>query len=281
MKLKLACHLSQGSGQVNEDAVGFIGDESDIKAAWALDGVTGINDSGLGVAGSDAQWFVSRIDAHLRDLLDAPRDLAGAMSQLIDRLCEDMASHSLPDDFDPPAACIAAVCRIGNEWQAVRLGDCRILAEDRAGFRRLVDFPNDEFDHWITSEATRLRQSGVTDLAELFRALQPAHFNSRRQRNKPGGYGVIEADRACLAFCEYLPLADPSAVLLASDGFFRLVDYYGEATETALLARAVQNGGVAALYERLRQIERDDPDCRRFPRLKPKDDASAVALLRN
>jgi hypothetical protein len=279
MKLKLAGLVSEGSGKVNEDAVGFIGDENDIRAAWALDGVTGINDSGLGVPGSDAQWFVTRIDAHLRDLLAQPQELTGAMAQLIDRLIEDMAAHILPDDYDPPAACVAAVCRIGNEWHAVRLGDCRLLAEDRAGFRRIVDFPNDEFDHWVTAEATRLRQSGMTDLDDLFRALQPAHFNSRRQRNRLGGYGVIEADRACLAFAEYLLLDNPTAVLLASDGFFRLVDHYGETSESGLLTRATQNGGVVSLYERLRHIEHNDPDCRAFPRLKPQDDASAIALI--
>ena len=279
MKLKLAGLVSEGSGKVNEDAIGFVGDENDIRAAWALDGVTGINDSGLGVPGSDAQWFVTRIDAHLRDLLARPQDLNDTMAQLIDRLIEDMANHILPDNYDPPAACLAAVCRIGNEWHAVRLGDCRLLAEDRSGLRRLVDFPNDEFDHWVTTEATRLRQSGMTGLDDLFRALQPAHFNSRRQRNRPGGYGVIEADRACLAFAEYLRLDDPAAVLLASDGFFRLVDHYGEASESGLLTRATQNGGVMSLYERLRHIERDDPDCRRFPRLKPRDDASAIALI--
>ncbi|WP_119387859.1 protein phosphatase 2C domain-containing protein [Taklimakanibacter lacteus] len=280
MKLKLAGHLSQGSGKVNEDAVGFIGAADDVTAAWALDGVTGINDTGLGVAGSDAQWFVSRIDHHLHDLLAQPQDLPGALSQLIDRLIEDMTTHRLPDNFDPPAACIAAICRIGTEWHSVRLGDCRILAEDRSGFRRLVDFPNDEFDHWVTTEATRLRQSGMTKLDDLFRALQPAHFASRRQRNKEGGYGVIEADRACLAFAEYLPLDQPSHVLLSTDGFFRLVDHYGEASESTLLARAAQQGGVSALYGRLRQIERGDPDCMNFPRLKPQDDASAIALIR-
>lgn len=279
MKLKLAGLVSEGSGKVNEDAIGFIGDENDIRAAWALDGVTGINDSGLGVPGSDAQWFVSRIDVHLRDLFSASRDLPGTLAQLIDCLIEDMATHTLPDNYDPPAACLAAVCRIGNEWQAVRLGDCRLLAEDRTGFRRIVDFPNDEFDHWVTAEATRLRQSGMTDLGDLFRALQPAHFASRRLRNRPGGYGVIEADRACLAFAEYLRLDDPFSVLLASDGFFRLVDHYGETSESGLLTRATQNGGVSSLYERLRHIERDDPDCRGFPRLKPQDDASAIALI--
>ncbi len=278
MKLKLAGHLSLGSGKVNEDTVGFIGDPQDIAAAWALDGVTGINDKGLGLMGSDAQWFVARIDHHLRNLLPGAKDLPRAMSDLIDRLIADLGGHELPKKYDPPAACIAAVCRIDGRWHAVRLGDCRFLARDRNGFRRIVDFANDDFDHWVTAEAMRLRATGMTDLKEIARAMRQVQFDNRRRRNRPGGYGVIEADRACLAFAEYMELDDPSSVLLTSDGFFRLVDYYGQISEADLLARSGSDGEIARLYETLRKLEDGDPDGAKYPRFKPKDDASAIAL---
>lgn len=279
MKLKLAGQLSLGSGKVNEDAVGFIGDPHDIEAAWALDGVTGINDKGLGLMGSDAQWFVARIDRHLRNLLPGAKDLPQAMSDLIDRLSADLAGHALPDKFDPPAACIAAVCRVDGRWQAVRLGDCRLLAQDRNGIRRIVDFANDDFDHWVTAEAMRLRATGMTDLKDIARAMRQVQFDNRRRRNRPGGYGVIEADRACLAFAEYMELEDPSSVLLTSDGFFRLVDYYSQISEADLLARSGYDGEIARLYETMRKLEDGDPDGTQYPRFKPKDDASAIALI--
>ncbi|MGE3871654.1 MAG: hypothetical protein AB7F74_01735 [Parvibaculaceae bacterium] len=285
MKMKLAGRISQGSGRVNEDAVGFIGDPRDVQAAWALDGVTGINDVSLGLAGSDAQWFVQRIDAHLRTLLPAARDVATLMSDLVDRLIDDQAEatgrRAMPGTYDPPAACIAALCRIGPGWHAVRLGDCRLLAEDWNGFRRIVDFANDEFDHWITGEAQRQRAEGLSDIKQISARLQPELFANRRRRNRPGGYGVIAADRACLAFVEHMPLTDPRSALMTSDGFFRLVDHYDEATEQELLARASGDGALAALYDRLRAIEQSDPDCRKFPRFKPADDASAIVLVKD
>jgi hypothetical protein len=283
MKLKLAGRISQGSGRVNEDAVGFIGEPDDIQAAWVLDGVTGINQKGLGLAGSDAQWFVARIDAHLRDLLPGSREMKTVMSDLIDRLIADQAAalarSTMSNAYDPPAACIAALCRIGSDWHAVRLGDCRLLAQDRKGFRRIVDFANDDFDHWITAEAQRLREGGVPDIKDISQRLQPELFANRRRRNRPGGYGVIEADRACLAFVEHMPLADPTSALMASDGFFRLVDHYHETSEQELLAQACGKAEVAILYDRLREIERTDPHCEKFPRFKPADDASAIALI--
>lgn len=285
MKMKLAGHISQGSGLVNEDAVGFIGPPDNVEAAWALDGVTGINDVSLGRAGSDAQWFVQRIDAHLRALLPGARDVTTLMSDLVDRLIADQAEataqRALPKTYDPPAACIAALCRIGTQWHAVRLGDCRFLGEDDQGFRRIVDFANDGFDEWITGEAQRLRATGLSDIKAISAQLQPKLFANRRRRNREGGYGVIAADRACLAFVEHMPLVDPRSALMASDGFFRLVDNYHEMTEEELLAQSSGEDYVTALYERLRAIEGSDPGCTRFPRFKPADDASAIALRRS
>lgn len=280
MKLRLAGQISGGSGAVNEDAVGYVGDPDDVEAAWALDGVTGINDVSLMPAGSDAQWLVARIDTHLRALIPRAPSPENLMSELINRLIEDQASalRDLPGNYDPPAACIAAVCRVAGQWHALRLGDCRLLADDARGLCRMVEFANDGFDHWITTEAMRLRANGLSKLKDLALAMQPALFADRRRRNRPGGYGVIEADQRCLAFAEYMPLTEPSGVLLASDGFFRLVDCYDELSEAELLARG-KAGEAAALYDRLRRIESDDPGCLRFPRFKPADDASAIVLV--
>jgi hypothetical protein len=283
MKLRLAGLASEGSGAVNEDAAGYLGEHDDVHAAWVLDGVTGINDRSLGLMGSDAQWLVSRIDTHLRRLFAQERASADILSDLIDAVIEDQrqaAGADLPADFDPPAACIMAVHRVGSDWHALRLGDCRLLAKSRDGkTTRMVDFPNDEFDRSLTEEATRLRSNGVTALPDIASRFQAQMFASRRTRNRAGGYGVIEADRACLAFAEYEKLAGPEGVLIASDGFYRIADCYRAIGDEALLAESLGSGGIAGLLARMRDIEKSDPDCQTYPRFKPADDASAVALM--
>ena len=160
-----------------------------MRAAWVLDGVTGINDRSLGLMGSDAQWFVSRIDAHLRHLFAQERASPDILSDLIDAIIEDQqhaTGTSLPADFDPPAACIIAVHRIGDEWHALRLGDCRLLARSRNGKTlRMVDFPNDEFDRSLTEEAARLRSNGVTALADIASGFQAAHVREPPHTQPP------------------------------------------------------------------------------------------------
>ena len=66
-------------------------------------------------------------------------------------------------------------------------------------------------------------------------------------------------------------------VLLMSDGFAALVDAYGAYDGPGLFA-AVAERGLAALAVELRAIERDDAACRRFPRFKASDDATALWL---
>jgi hypothetical protein len=281
MRLSLAGLTSEGSGAVNEDAAGYLGEPGDVRAAWVLDGVTGINDRSLGLMGSDAQWLVHRIDAHLRRLFAEERPSAAILAGLIDAVIADQRAvvSTIPDGFDPPAACIMAVHRVGAEWHALRLGDCRIIAREKNGDTlRLVDFPNDAFDQALTEEATRLRAGGITATADIARHLQPRMFASRRTRNRPGGYGVIEADRACLAFAEYATLEDPSAILLASDGYYRIADCYHALDDDDLLDASLAPGGIADTLATMRAIEKSDPDCRVYPRFKPADDASAVAL---
>ena len=66
-------------------------------------------------------------------------------------------------------------------------------------------------------------------------------------------------------------------ILLASDGYYRLVDHYG-AVDDAELVRRTAALGADVMIEQLRAIEADDPLAMRYPRLKIADDATALLL---
>ena len=65
--------------------------------------------------------------------------------------------------------------------------------------------------------------------------------------------------------------------LLASDGYYRLVDHYGAMSDTDLV-RETERQGVDMLLKRLRAIEAADPLGVAYPRLKIRDDATALLL---
>lgn len=65
-------------------------------------------------------------------------------------------------------------------------------------------------------------------------------------------------------------------LLLASDGFTRLVDTLEAFRDWEELFAYVQVSGLEKTMATLRAIERSDPECSRYPRLKVFDDATAI-----
>lgn len=281
--MRLLGAVSQGSGKVNEDGFGFLGERDNVTAAWIFDGVTGINAKNHLDAASDAQWLVSRAHERLLDL--AARDIP------LDRLLEDLVSGliadwntasaglDLPRDYDPPAACLILVKRYGAEWHALRLGDSCLLSRGGDGGRKIfAQSPNNDFDHWLTREARKRRDQGVLDIKTLLAEFTPQLKTGRARRNRPDGYSILECSRDALAMPELIPLGSPAEILLCTDGYYRAVDTYGLHDDDSLLAASAAS--VDEVLARLRAVEAADPDCTRHPRFKPADDATAVMLSR-
>jgi serine/threonine protein phosphatase PrpC len=102
---------------------------------------------------------------------------------------------------------------------------------------------------------------------------------NRRMANQPGGYNVVHptlawAHRVTRARAD---IAEGDVLLLASDGFFRLVDHFGMHDPDDLIDAALDIG-LSTLVERLRAAEIDDRRGERAPRVKVHDDATAVLL---
>ena len=71
------------------------------------------------------------------------------------------------------------------------------------------------------------------------------------------------------------PLEAETLILLGTDGFWRLNDTYHVYGMDQLVDAAL-NGGLERLARELREIERNDRQCVKFPRIKPTDDATAL-----
>jgi hypothetical protein len=284
MRPRLAGAISEGSGPINEDGWGLAGSPDDVRAAWVLDGVTGINARSYVSGTTDAHWLVGQADHHLRHLAaagDQPlRDICAA---LVDRLSKEFAALAarspLPGDYDPPAACLLIVKRYRDGWHALRLGDSCLLSDmddpDGSLFRLV---PGPGLDRELAREAELHRQKGISETPELLKTFRTRLLASRAKRNTADGYGILECSRACLDFAEVCELPSARRILLCTDGFYRAVDHYGLCSDHELLHRGASEDGLKDLMADIRRVERDDADCRRFPRLKPADDATAVAL---
>ena len=273
--------VSEGSGTVNEDGLGWMGAAEDVSAAWIFDGVTGINARNHLGEGTDARWLVNRANARLQKLAAQDMPLEELLEELVAGLIQDFSAAAtkvdLPADYDPPAACLIFARRFGDRWKALRLGDSCLLARHDDGTQHVVAAsPNNALDHWLTREARQRRDAGVTDIKALLAEFAPRLKQGRSRRNRPDGYSILEASRDALAMPEIIELGRPSQILLCTDGYYRAVDHYHLHDNGSLLDASA--AGVSEVLSALRAVEASDPDCRRYPRFKPADDATAVML---
>jgi len=271
---------------INEDAYGLWPAAGAPRTAWVQDGVTGINDRALLPGPSDAAWFVAQVQEVLPALLSKKPDqpVAGLVAELAAELERRQAASWLDergaDGRETPAASFALVRLLGEQVEIARLGDCLVLIERRDESVTTLDHPVlEQIEAQVKAAVLALQAAGITDPGEIRRRMMPTLRAQRARRNQPGGYGVLAPEAACVAMLhvDCLPLADVSRILLASDGYYRLVDHYAAVTDAELL-RGTAERGAERFLGALRTIEAGDPMGARFPRLKISDDATAVLL---
>ena len=281
--MKLVGAVTQGSGAINEDGWGYLGNADDVSAVWIFDGVTGINEHNFLGGGSDAAWLVKQAHKHLLSLAALHLSLREIIIRLVEALIADWSEVAkgldLPENYDPPATCLILAKRYNDQWQAVRLGDSCLLARtSSSGHAVLAASPNNAFDHWLATEAAKRRAAGVLDVKALLAEFRPQLAEGRKLRNTPGGYSILEANLAAVAGAEYMVLGKPDKLLLCTDGYYRAVDTYALHSEASLLDASLASGGVDIVLDGIRAVEASDPTCIKYLRFKPADDATAIVL---
>lgn len=262
----------------NDDAMGSTG-----TIAFVLDGVTSLAEPPLMSAGSDAAWV-----AHLaRDLLLAsPAEAAADLRGLVKSVATEITARFDAGRSRPPAARYelpwTTMSLIAAEPGRIRIayvGDSRILVETSD-------------DHVHNFGTTPSRGAFEARLArKMIAAGKGMGVDAQRQTvleelrsarnivNTPEGYWLLGADPAV---SQHLGLSSllidgPAVALLATDGFYALVEDYQRYGDRELIATA-QTVGLQALARELRHIENDDPHGKSYPRMKKSDDATAVLV---
>jgi len=271
--------VSEAGGSVNEDRAA-----ASERAAWILDGATGVSPQRLFPGPSDPAWFAATADGLLARLT---ADVDGGMT-LLRRLVADLHDACAAAALAPlaetaielPSASLLVAQLAGSEIALLILGDCKLLLRRRDGTVEAFDQSSvAPFDAKLVEALRAMRAGGATRLSELTSRLTPLIRENRLWKNRPGGYGVLTADAACFAFAETArrQAQDATHLLLATDGFYRLVDTYHMLTASELMEATLERG-LAPLHAELRRLEESDPECLAFPRLKARDDATAMLV---
>ena len=270
--------LSLAGSRVNEDGTGLRG-----RFAWIVDGATGLSDEPLTPAGSDASWLAHAIGERLTELSGG----AGA-GAILNRLENDLrtafeaATAHVAEivDHHAPSACLGLIEAGPGENGGIGirgrfLGDVVALVPSESGVVRWSDERAKPFEK-KTLAALGAREHEPGTMPE---AVRRQIRENRTRLNRPDGYWVVNP-RLPWAGHEltFEASVEPgAAIVLATDGFMRLVDVFG-AYSDGTLHGALAAGRGAELMQELRERERSDLMAGAYPRVKTHDDATFLVI---
>lgn len=280
MALKVLDQISVAGSGVNEDRIGAAGD-----LAWVIDGATDVLEAPLTRAATDAEWIAIELDAELHAHAASP---GCGFAMLPDHLTTTIAeSFAIAARRQPrarhehPSAAAIIAKHSAGVLSYIAVGDCRMIAATEDGIARCGPSADMAGDRILEASirAHIERRGGEPDPPQLDELMRGKLQNLRDHMNLESGYGVFSVTPVPEHFVRtgFLSLPPGARVLLASDGFMRLVDVFARYTDESLLAAANQHG-LAALLAELRGLESADPQLKRHLRVKASDDASALLL---
>lgn len=263
------------ANRANEDGWGARG-----RVVWVIDGATGLGDSPLLDAPSDAAWLASRMNAAFGELADAGQDdpqriLATAAERIAAAFAAER-TRSPEQRYEIPTAAVLLAVFHDMYVDIAELGDCRIYV--RPGNDAIVEAGGTAHGRAleranadrVATGASTLRTPAVL---ELLREV-------RNRANTDAGYWVFAPDPEPVRRSRRHRLGWGSGAhaLFATDGFDALCEDYRRYSPADLLA-AARARGLAPLIDELRGIERvEDPQRTAYPRFKVSDDATAVLV---
>jgi hypothetical protein len=269
--------LSLPGSRVNEDGIGLRG-----SFAWVIDGATGLSDEQLTSGGSDAAWLAGLIGDRLMDLAGDEGDtvLSRLEADIHSTFRETTAHVPEVGDHHAPSACLGLVEAHPGEGGQVRvqgrfLGDVIALVPTERGIVRWTDERAKPFEK-KTLAALGAQEHAPGSIPE---AVKRQILENRTKLNRPDGYWVVNPLRPWagreLRFEAQVKPGEP--IVLATDGFMRLVDVFEAYSDTALHARLAAGKGPDLMQE-LRERERSDLLAGAYPRVKTHDDATFLVI---
>ncbi|WP_354642321.1 protein phosphatase 2C domain-containing protein [Kitasatospora camelliae] len=176
-----------------------------------------------------------------------------------------------------PSATVIAVRVTGEVLEYLVLADSVLLLEHTGG-RAPVAVSDDRAGR-VGVPLRGPVDALAAGTSEHTAALRSYVETLREHRNREDGFWVAAADPAAAyaALTGSVPLAELTGFTLLSDGASRLVDTFHRA-DWAQVAGLVRGEGPGSLIREVRACELTDPEGRRHPRGKARDDATVVAV---
>lgn len=239
-------------------------------AVIVLDGATA-HDPAMPTAGR----YVDCLAAELARSIGEPIPLTEVLAQSIRRTVAELEIRPGP----APSSTVAVVRVEPDAVDAMVLGDSSVIVGRRDG--TVAVHTDDRLSRLRLPEAERYRCALAEGQGydERHRAtLRQLQAAERKQRNRPGGYWIAEAEPAAAEYALSVryPADDVSWVIAATDGVVDLVPVIGVSWPEVA---SMSTHDLGELLARIHRWEAEtDPNGQTFPRAKRHDDKTVAVL---
>jgi hypothetical protein len=285
MRVKAIVSAAGLDSAENDDCAGFAEIGGGL-CAWVIDGATNIaGREFLGAGRGDAAWYAHALSKQLQANAGSGLALAELHAAAAREVAEDYRElrrqlRTQPPAYAQPMAAVTMVRVSGGNGELFELGDSPafVLAADGNVRRLTTHEDSEEADESRSRVAAAQRSVGYApkavwaDRLPSLRKRREAQLAERPLQVSTPAEGAVFG-----GYATSFDMAGVAALVLMSDGFERFAVKYGLGDDTEMIRQSIEEGPDAPLAA-LRAIEKADPDCRRFPRLKPSDDATCVVI---
>ena len=259
--------LEKGSGELNEDVLLEADDLFGV-----FDGATSLDKRKF--AGLTGGLLAAKIAARI--FQEESGCLASLAEKANRRIRHTLLAENVPiaDRHRLWSTSLAVIRLTADRFEYCQTGDAMILLIRDDGSHRLV-VPETDIDRETLHLWKKASPAPATTIQEL---LADQIHRVRLQMNI--SYGVLNGEPEAVRFLRhgYVDLAGVGDVLLFTDGLFLPRENPRENDDWQRLADLYCGGGLQAVRNHVRRLQREDPTCRKYPRFKQHDDIAAVAI---
>lgn len=266
--------VSDASG-VNEDVAGV-----HPPYFWVVDASTPLFKGRLTSEPSDALWLARRIDDYLHARVARERGeipVRALVEGLAAAIAKDLRKIGAPRGPEGLSAAIGVIRVQGDRLEYLILGDISLVVATERHVQTFRDERVTKYDRAAVSVMEAELKAGAP-YARARRRTFDVLREHRQYMNVETGYWVLSSSVSAVRRAEQgdLPISGEARILLMSDGFSRTVDVFRLYRGWRGLLGTLRREPLSAPLSKLRLAESADPDGRRFPRLTPHDDATAL-----
>ncbi|HVC58712.1 MAG TPA: protein phosphatase 2C domain-containing protein [Candidatus Acidoferrales bacterium] len=260
---------SRGSGSLNEDA--FICNPN--KGLFAVfDGVTSLNPF-IDATGKTGGWIASHTAVRIFEA--SKKTFSATVKDANIAIRDAMTSEGvdISDKLNLWATSVAAIKLKRDSFDWVQVSDTNIIAIYKDGSYKLLvkDYEHD-------MESLLMLKKFVDSGATNPRAAIQGQLELNR-RNSNITYGFIAGDKDVKFMHTGTESTEAvSDILIFSDGLLIPKTDPSKPDDMGAIVKEYLGGGLEGWLSKVRALEDSDPECRKYMRFKPHDDATAIAV---